>query len=329
MKVLFIFTGGTISMKVDPATGGAVPALSGAEILSYDPGMRELADFEVIDFGRFPGPHMTPERMWDLSLLVREQLARNEVAGIVITHGTDTLEETAYLLDLQHTSAKPVVFVGAVRNASELSYDGPANLRAACRTAIDPAARDQGVFVVMNQIIHPACAATKTDTEQIETFQSPFFGPLGVVDKDRVIFSRRLSERHVIDAPRLEPRVDLLQMYAGADSRFIDHSLATGARGLVIEGTGRGNTPPATLAGIQRVLDTGVPVVIASRCVHGRVLDTYGYEGSGKDLRKRGVFFAGTLSGAKARVQLMLALGKTSDRTELQDLIEQGQYRMN
>lgn len=328
-KVLFIFTGGTISMKVDPETGGAIPAMSGAEILSYDPGMRELTDFEVIDFGRYPGPHMTPAKMWDLSRLTKQHLARPEIAGIVITHGTDTLEETAYLVDLQHTSAKPIAFVGAVRNASELSYDGPANLRAACRTVIEPEASGQGVFVVMNQIIHPACAATKTDTEQVETFQSPFFGPLGIVDKDRVIFSRALRERHVIDSPAIETRVDLLQMYAGSDSRFIAHAVDTGARGLVIEGTGRGNTPPAALDGIQKALDAQVPVVIASRCVHGRVLDTYAYEGSGKDLRKRGVFFAGTLSGAKARVQLMLALGRTQDRAEVQQLIEQGQYRMN
>jgi L-asparaginase len=327
-NVLFLFTGGTISMKIDPASGGAVPAMSGAEILAFDPGLRELGGFEAIDFGRYPGPHMTPDRMWELHLLVERHLARPEIDGIVITHGTDTLEETAYLLDLQHTSPKPVVLVGAMRNASQLGYDGPANLRAGFRVAADAQSRDQGVLVVLNQMIHAAAAATKTDTDLLETFQSPFFGPLGVVDEDRILYARRLKERHVIAAPRIETQVDLVQMYAGADGRFVDHARETGAAGLVIEGTGRGNVPPAVVPAIQRFLDTGRPVVVASRCEHGRVLDTYAYEGAGKDLRGRGVFFAGTLSGAKARIQLMLALGKTRDRGELQSLIEQGQYRL-
>ncbi|MGJ5813901.1 asparaginase [Paludibaculum fermentans] len=325
-RVLFVFTGGTISMRFDPATGGAVPALSGEEILAYDPGLRTFADLEVIDFGRFPGPHMTPERMWALSELIARELARPEIDGIVVTHGTDTLEETAYLLDLRHTSPKPVAFVGAIRNSSELGYDGPANLRAALRTVIQPQAGNQGVFVVLNQMIHAASEVTKTSTQQLDTFQSPLFGPLGMVDDDRVLFARQLTARTTVVTSAWETRVEIVAMYAGADSRFIDYAREQGAQGLVIEGTGRGNVPPAAVPGIQRTLDAGLPIVIASRCAHGRILDTYAYAGSGHDLRQRGVLLAGTLHPAKARIKLMLALGRTRDPVELRSLIEAGSY---
>jgi len=324
-KVLFVFTGGTISMKQDPARGGAVPALDGDAILAYDPALRAMCEPVVIEFGRYPGPHMTPPRVWELSKLLERELAAPDITGAVVTHGTDTLEESAYFIDLQHTGAKPVCFVGAMRNASELSYDGPANLRAAARVAMDAEARGQGVLVVLNMIIHAASEATKTDTQQVETFQSPMFGPLGIVDTDRVLFGRRLAHRPVIAAERLEERVDLFQMYSGADGRFIDYAVESGAQGLVIEATGRGNVPPAVVPSIQRALEQ-VPVVVASRCVHGRVLDTYAYEGAGAELRALGVFFAGTLPGPKARIRLMLALGRTRDRAELQRLMEAGSY---
>jgi L-asparaginase len=324
--VVFFFTGGTISMKVDPLLGGAVPALSGEEILAHDPELARLANLEVVDFGMLAGPQVTPRHMWDLSEQIRASLARPEVSGVVVTHGTDTLEETAFFLDLRHHSPKPVVVIGAMRNASELSYDGPANVRAAVRVAIDEGARGQGVFVLLNETLHAAAYATKMDAQAIETFQSPVFGPLGIVDKDRVYFARMLKYRQTIDASAIETRVDLFQMYAGADGRFIDAAREQGARGIVIEGTGRGNVPPLTLPAIQRALDAGLPVLLSTRCAQGRVLDTYAYEGSGRDLRNRGVIFAGSLTGPKARILLMLALGITNEVTELKKLIEAGPY---
>jgi len=325
-RVLVLFTGGTIGMRHDPVVGAAVPALGARELLEHDPALQRLAELEVLEYGRYPGPHMTLERMWEVSEILRRELQREEIVGAVVTHGTDTLEETAYLLDLRHTSEKPVAVVGAMRTVSEPGFDGPANLSAAIRTVLSPQARGQGVFVVLNQMIHPASEATKTDTQQLETFQSPVFGPLGLVDVDRVIFGRRLVDRVVIDAPRLEPRVDLVTMCAGADGRFIDFARESGARGIVVEGTGRGNVTPQVVPAIQRAIDAGIPVVIATRCAHGRVLDIYGYEGSGHDLRQRGVLFAGTLNAAKARVRLMLILGKTQDPQEIRCLMECGAY---
>ncbi len=308
-RLATFFTGGTISMRFDPATGGAVPALSGEEIIAQVPGLDEIADFDVINFGKWPGPHVTPSRMMELARAAREKLADESVAGAVVTHGTDTLEETAYLLDLVLNEEKPVVFVGAMRNSSELSWDGPGNLRSAVRAAIDPAARGLGVIVAMNDQLIAAAEATKTHTESTDTFQSPDFGPLGIVDKDRVIVTRRPIERERIVTDRIEERVDVIKMVAGADGRFINFAIDDGARGLVIEGLGRGNVTVAALPAIERAINAGLPVVITSRCPRGRVLDTYAYEGAGRQLRKMGAILGGMLPSHKARIKLMLALG--------------------
>ncbi len=325
-KIAFIFTGGTISIKFDPELGAAVPVLSGEEILSFVPGIGDLTDFEVIDFSRIPGPHMTPGRMFELSEVLIQQLSRDDITGAVITHGTDTLEETAYLLDLRLKMPKPVAVVGAMRNSSELGWDGPSNLKAAARVVLDPGAMNRGVLVVLNDVIHAASEVTKTHTESMNTFQSPDFGPLGIVDKDRVIWARYLIARQTLQTSSIDERVDLFIMAAGSDDKFIRYAVETGSCGIVIEGTGRGNVPPAVLPGIQLALDQGIPVVIASRCLQGRVLDTYGYIGGGKDLRKRGALFAGNLPGQKARIKLMLILGMTRSLPEIRRLMEWGMY---
>jgi L-asparaginase len=316
-KIAAFFTGGTISMRVDPETGGAVPALAGEEILALVPGLTTLADVQLFNPGLWPGPHVTPARMMELARQVAAVLADPSVAGAVITHGTDTLEETAYLLDLVLDLAKPIVLVGAMRNSSELSWDGPANLRAAFRVALSPDAAGLGVLVVMNDQILAASEVVKTHTESTDTFQSRDFGPLGLVDKDRVLVVRRPLRRQHLPAIALEEHVDLIRMYAGADGRFIDHAVETGARGLVIEGLGRGNVPVAALPAIGRAIDCGLPVVIATRCARGRVLDTYGYEGGGRQLTRLGAILAGLLPGHQARLKLMLTLGAGWDLAEI------------
>ncbi len=303
------FTGGTISMRIDAKTGGAVPALSGQEILDQVPRLGEIAEFEVIDFARLPGPHWTPQRMMELARDVRSKLADEKVAGAVVTHGTDTLEETAYLLDLVLNEEKPVVFVGAMRNSSELSWDGPENLWSAVRVAIDPQARSLGVIVAMNEQLIAASEATKTHTESTDTFQGRDFGPVGFVDKDRVIVMRRPFDREHIATNEVEDRVDVIKMFAGADGRFINFSIDEGARGLVVEGLGRGNVTVAALPAIEKAIAKGIPVVITSRCPRGRVLDTYAYEGAGKQLTRMGAILGGMLPSHKARIKLMLALG--------------------
>ena len=321
-KIAIFFTGGTISMRVDPKTGGPVPALSGEEIIARVEGLTDLADIEIINFALLPGPHMTPPKMFELARQVEAKLAERQIAGVVITHGTDTMEETAYLHELVITSEKPVAFVGALRNSSELSWDGPANLRSAVRVAVDPAACGLGVLVVMGDQIIAAAEATKTHTEASDTFQSRDFGPLGIVDKDRIIVAHRPLTRDRIAAERIEERVEIIKLAAGADGRFINFAIDDGARGLVIEGLGRGNVPVAALAAIERAIKAGIPVVITSRCPRGRVLDTYAYEGAGRQLKRMGAILGGMLPSHKARIKLMLLLGANFSLSQIKASFE-------
>lgn len=307
-RVVLFATGGTISMRRDDARGGAVPQLSGAEILASVPGWEEHARVEVREFGRFPGPHMTIDRMWALRGAVLDATG-DGADGVAITHGTDTIEETVYLLDRSLPPEVPVTLTGAMRNSSELSWDGPANLMAAIQVAAAPEARGRGAMVVMDDRIIQGAEVVKTHTEEFGTFQSPNWGPLGIVDKGSVLFYRESRRKETLapEAPVLP--VDLLKIVAGADARLVSASLDSGAHGVVLEALGRGNVPPAVLPGIRRWVEAGKPVVVTSRSLRGRVLDTYAYLGGGHELREMGVIFADHLTGQQARIELMLALG--------------------
>jgi L-asparaginase len=325
-----LFTGGTISMKLDPATGAAVPAMGAADILEHVPGLGDITDFEVEDLSRLPGPHVTPEHMWNLARRATSWLLRPEIRGLVITHGTDTIEETAYLLDLLLTTDKPVVLVGAMRTVSDASWDGPANLMAATRVAASPAALGQGVTVVMSDQILPARDVRKVHTEAATSFAAPEFGPLGAVDAGQVVFHRTISGRPTWQAQdaapglrvaRLEPRVELIQCFTGMDDRPIHSATASGARGLALIGFGRGNVPPAIMPALTTATAGGLLVTVSSRSGAGRVAPRYGYDGGGQQLLERGAVLAGSLSGAKARLLMMAILSFAADLTEARALV--------
>lgn len=313
-------------MRYDETIGAAVPMFSGREIVDKIPGLEAIADFEIDDFAMLPGPHMTPAKMLELAEHVNQLTARPEIDGIVITHGTDTLEETAFLLDLVLDTPKPVVMVGAMRTSSDPGWDGPANLTEAMRVAACEAARERGVMVALSSTIHAATEVTKMHTESLEAFRSPDFGPLGFVERDRVLFYRHPLRRMHVAATELADPVWVLKLHAGADDRLLQWCLEQGARGMVLEGLGRGNVPPAVLPGVGRAIDSGIPVVLVSRCPSGRVLDVYGYPGGGKELRRRGAIFGGFLSGAKARLALMAALGAGWSVEQIQHLFETDLY---
>jgi L-asparaginase len=319
-RVLIVFTGGTISMRIDPQTGGAVPALSGEEIVSRVPGLADEAQLTLEDYARLPGPHVTPHWMWRLRDHVAKALDAPDVDGIVLTHGTDTLEETAFLLDLTLRSDKPVVFCGAMRTVSEPGWDGPANLLGAVRTAVHPDARGRGVLVVVGESVHAASEASKWHAQALAAFRSPH-GPVGAVERDRVTFHRPPFRGPHLAATRLVSEVDLHTMAAGVDDGLIRASLARGARGLVIEATGCGNVPPAVVPGLRAALAAPVPVLLVSRCPEGGVVPAYGYEGGGRMLRDMGIIMGGEIPGPKARILLMAALGLTSDIAELRALL--------
>jgi L-asparaginase len=325
-----LFTGGTISMKVDPATGAAVPALTAQELLAEVPDLKTVCEVEIEDFSRLPGPHVTPDQMWRLARRVAAWLERPDVDGIVITHGTDTIEETAYFLDLVLLSEKPVVLVGAMRTISDASWDGPANLAAAARVAASLEARGHGALVVMDEHIWPAREVRKIHTESTGSFATPEFGPVGVVDAGQVVFRRAARPRASwtdrtaepgLRVARIEPRIELIQAYTGMTDRLVRAVMADGARGLAVVAFGRGNVPPAIVPAIEALVSGGALVTISSRSVAGRVKPRYGYEGGGLKLQQAGAILAGDLSGASARLLQMVALGFTADLAAAREII--------
>ena len=320
--IVLLFVGGTISMKHDEALGGAVPALSGEEIVAATRGLRDVAPLELEQWGRYPGPHMTVERMWELRNRIAEHLARPEVTGVVITHGTDTLEESAYLVARSTSSEKPIVFTGAMRTVSDLGWDGPANLFEAVRVAASPETRGFGVMVVIGGQIFAALDTTKTNTHLLDAFESPGLGPLGVLDEGELILRREMPP----SPPTLNPNglatpVDIIFVAAGSDTRLLDASRAT-AKGVVLAAMGRGNVPPAMVPGIQRWVSEGKPVVITSRTQGGRVGHTYGYPGGGRRLEEMGAIFGGSRRAQQARIDLMLALGMGWNAEQISQIFE-------
>lgn len=309
-KVLVITTGGTIAMLHDAAGGGAAPARNGNELVDGVRGLERVCPLEVHEFANLPSPAMTPRHMYDLAALVRRRLEEEAIAGVVITHGTDTLEETAYFLDLTVDSPKPVCLTAAMHAEDELGPDGPRNLMSAVRVAASPQARGMGALVVMNDQLHAAREAAKTHAANVATFQSPWWGPIGTVDDDRIIFRRAPLHRQTLWPSRLERRADLIKIVTGDDGSLIDFALSHGTDGLVIESFGRGNVPPTVMPALRRAIDRGVIIVNATR-TGGRVLDVYAYDGGMVQQRRLGVIMGGELSAAKARLKLLLALNLT------------------
>jgi L-asparaginase len=320
--IALLFTGGTISMRHDPSLGGAVPSLSAGEIVAATRGIEEVAEVEVEEWGAFPGPHMTAARMWSLRSRIAELLERRDVEAVVVTHGTDTLEETAYLTARSVAPEKPVVFTGAMRTASDLGWDGPANLLDAVRVAASEDSRGYGAMVVMGGRIFTGLDVTKAHTHMLDAFESPGLGPLGVVDDGTVIFRRAVAAPSpLLEPERLGEPVDIVMAWAGGDARLLVASRRE-ALGVVVAAMGRGNVPPAMVGGIERWIDEGKPVVVASRAGRGRVGQTYGYPGGGRRLAALGAIFAGARRPQQARIDLMLGLGEGRSAEGLREIFE-------
>ncbi len=327
-KIAIIFNGGTISMKVDEKIKAAVPSLSGEEIMQMVTGIQGFAEIESYTFSNLPSPHMTSQLMLELSNLVQKLLDRDDISGVVITHGTDTLEETAYFLDLTLNSDKPVVVTGAMRSSDELGYDGPFNLATSICTAISDSAKNRGVLVCFNSELHSAKEVTKRNSMALNAFSTPNFGPIGIVDNNRVIFYRENSKSTHVKINSTEKDVALIKCVSGMDSKFIDFVIDNGYKGVVIEALGRGNVPPLMVDGIKRAIKKGIPVVMVSRCFEGRVFESYGYLGGGKNLREYGVIFGDVLSGQKARIKLLVAVNHKDNLMKIREIFEKDTYEI-
>jgi L-asparaginase len=317
--MLLLHTGGTIAMSEDKTTG----FVATKDINPLHETLPEIAKIAAItsdDYLNLPSPHVTPDIMFKLSMYLRERIEQDQFEGIVITHGTDTIEETAYLLDLIMNVKIPIILTGAMRSSNELGSDGPYNLISSIRVAASQEAHEKGVLVVFNDEIHSAKNATKTHTSNIATFQSPQYGPIGIVTKRDIFFHHKPIRRDCYEIEQLTKKVVLLKAYAGMDPELLAAVRKLPVDGLVIEALGQGNLPPNTVSEIIMLLKENIPVVLVSRCFNGIVQDIYSYIGGGKHLKDLGVIFTNGLSGQKARLKLMVTLEKTTDVTELQEL---------
>ena len=316
MSLLLIATGGTIASKVQP-DGGVAVALDGRHLLDSVDGL-DAEDVDVLDLFQGPSWNLDLDAMSAISRAARE--AASSGRGVVITHGTDTLEETAYLTDLvagQATDRAPIVVTGSMRNAGQSDGDGPQNLRDAFAVARSSEARGRGALVVAAGEIHASRWVTKTDSQAVGTFQSPGHGPVGRVDDGQVLFERGPARvpsapiggrQRVADGP-----IAIVPSYGDADAKLIDWHLGRGVRGVVVEGTGAGNVNAALVPGLEHARDRSIPVVITSRCITGRVGPIYGGPGGGHSIASLGVIDGGDLSARKARLALAVSLALGPD----------------
>ena len=309
--VVVVSTGGTIAMRPEPGTGKLVPLVSGDELVETI-GWPEAPPLELDDFVSVPSFDMHGGLALSLARRALEHADRPDVRGVVVTHGTDTMEETAYLIDRVLGSDVPVVLTGAQRGADQADADGPRNLRDAIRVAGSDEARGLGALVAFGGEIHAARDARKVHTTAVRAFASPGYGPIGHVDGDAVVLRRVPARSAPLPVPEQLAAVDLHRLHAGSDGRFVRHSLDTGAEGIVIEGTGRGNANDQVVDAVREAHARGVPVAVCSRCVSGRVEPVYG-RGGGRDLQEAGALFAGDLAGPKVRVLLQLAIAAGLD----------------
>jgi L-asparaginase len=315
MAALLIATGGTIASKQHP-DGGVAVALDGRELLGTVDEL-DVSDVDVLDLFQGPSWNLDLEAMGVVSLAARQAAASG--VAVVITHGTDTLEETAYLTDLvagEATDRAPIVVTGSMRNAGQPDGDGPRNLVDAFAVARSPDARGRGVLVVAAGHMHSARWVTKTDSQAVDTFQSPGHGPLGRVDDGVVEFERSperarsasLDHEVVVAGP-----IAIVPSYGDSDLGLIDWHLERGALGVVIEGTGAGNVNAVLVRGIEDAQRRQVPIVITSRCLTGAVAPIYGGPGGGHSIAALGVIEGGDLSARKARLALAVGLAVAPD----------------
>ncbi|MDA5192525.1 asparaginase [Govanella unica] len=312
MVAISLFTlGGTIAMRDEG--GGARPALGPAELmagLDLDPAHVDLTAEAVVNL---PSGHLTLDDIYDLARRIRAAIDDGAEA-VVVTQGTDTLEETAFALDLLLDVDQPIVITGAMRAASTLGTDGPTNLHAAILTAADPTARGRGVLVVLNDSVHGARGVTKAHTSRVDAFRTRDGGPIGLIAEGRIVWAGALTRSPRLVLPlQARARVPVYTSYLGDDGVALLALAAMDLQGLVVEGFGGGHVPPALGQTLESVA-AQVPVVLASRCAEGPVLtQSYGYAGSERDLIARGLIPAGNLAGVKARLALTILLDGGAD----------------
>jgi L-asparaginase len=319
-RVLIITTGGTIAMGRDES--GAVRVLDENVLVKQQSALASIAHVDFFTFSNLPSVHLTLDHFIRLRQLILDNA--KEYDGIVVTHGTDTLEETAYFLDLTLPLTQPVILTGAMRSSNEPGSDGFLNLLQSVQVAATPESGNKGVLVVMNGEIHGARFVQKMHTSHVEAFESPQFGPYGWVERTGIRYLMEAVKRECIPVrpEALTCRIPMIKAGFDTDDSLVQHALERSAPGLVVEGMGMGHLPPAMMPGIVRALEEGVPVVITSRSPGGAVEPVYDFEGGGRDLAERGAIFARGIPAHKARIKLMVALAADPRPKTVEELRE-------
>lgn len=304
-------------MTADPDGQVAPTGLNPMSQLAVD-----LPDIELLVYEPFhlPSPHVTTQEMLQLYQLICQWA--DQVDGVVVTHGTDTLEETAYVLDTLAVPDLPIVLTGAMRSSNELGSDGVYNYLCALRVASHDKSKGKGVLVVMNDEIHAAKYVTKTHTTNIFTFQTPTHGPLGIIMKQDILFFKTAEPRVRFHLEELAGNVPIIKAYAGMGEELLGLLSPEAVDGIVIEALGAGNLPPDTLVALDRLMLHGVPIVLVSRCFNGIAEPVYNYRGGGRDLARRGILFVKELNAPKARLKLLIALNAGLTGSELKSYME-------
>lgn len=310
-------------MTEDSDTGSVNPSEENP-LSAHSSSLGLLADVTVREAFHLPSPHITPDHMLQLKKIIEEEYEKERIQGVVITHGTDTLEETAYFLDLTINLPISLVVTGAMRSSNEIGADGLYNLLSSIKVASNENSVDKGVLVVLNDEIHSAKNVTKTHTSNVSTFQSPQYGPIGIVTKRGVIFHHKPTsiEKYVMKS--VAKNIALIKAHAGMDSALLLALKELKFDGVIIEALGQGNLPPAAVTGVEALISAKIPVVLVSRCFNGIVQDVYGYAGGGKQLKDMGVIFSNGLNGQKARIKLLVALSASSEPSlnELEEIFK-------
>ena len=318
-KILILHTGGTISMAEDENGHVSPNAVNPMNAVSMQ---FDEVNLVTEDIFNLPSPHVTLSDMLVLKNRIKTAFIAEDFDGVVITHGTDTLEETAFFLDTTLSRGKPIVLTGAMRSSNELGTDGIYNLLTAIRVAADSNSSDRGVLVVMNDEIHSARYVTKTHTTNVSTFQTPTHGPVGLRTKNKIIYFHKDSENQHLDVATVHGKVPIVKAFAGMTGEILDLLNLEQLDGLVIEALGAGNLPPIASQSLQRLLDAKVPVVLVSRCFNGIAEPVYAYPGGGVQLQESGVFFVKELNAQKARLKLLIAINAGLKGQELRNYME-------
>ncbi|WP_027723438.1 asparaginase [Maridesulfovibrio zosterae] len=322
-EVILIFTGGTIGMSDKPDAGGVVPDDNFTKLLTEITPDEHDITIRPILWSDVPSPHMSPEKMLNLAHDVDGYLAEDQVLGAVILHGTDLMAETAYVLDIAVKSPKPVILTGAMRYFNESGYDGIRNLVDAVRVCLLPPPEGTDVIIQMADKLFAARNAIKSSSLNVDPFIGQNTGRIGFIAGESVILTMAKSGRR----PRLPfmvtkaaENVHLVGCHPGMDSTILEKLIEAGAKGIVLEGFGAGNTPPGLVSGIEQCISKNIPVVLCTRCVEGGVWPIYAYPGGAAFLKQKGVIIAGALSALKATLLLQMLIGSECNMNVIREI---------